>query len=64
MQVLSCLEKLESLQLVHADLKPENIMLVDPQQFPFKVKVRVCMCEYSTVQYSCYSVSSDCPVIP
>ena len=46
MQVLSCLEKLESLQLVHADLKPENIMLVDPQQFPFKVKVRVCMCEY------------------
>ena len=38
-QVLCCLEKLSSLGLVHADLKPENIMLVDPQRFPFKVKV-------------------------
>ena len=33
------MEKLSSLGLVHADLKPENIMLVDPQRYPFRVKV-------------------------
>lgn len=38
-QVLTALQKLKSLGLIHADLKPENIMLVDPQQQPFRVKV-------------------------
>ena len=38
-QVLVALLKLKSLQLIHADLKPENIMLVDPQRQPFRVKV-------------------------
>lgn len=38
-QVLTALNKLKSLGLIHADLKPENIMLVDPQQQPFRVKV-------------------------
>ncbi|EGT30622.1 CBN-HPK-1 protein [Caenorhabditis brenneri] len=38
-QVLTALNKLKSLGLIHADLKPENIMLVDPHQQPFRVKV-------------------------
>ncbi|EFO82624.1 CRE-HPK-1 protein [Caenorhabditis remanei] len=38
-QVLTALHKLKTLGLIHADLKPENIMLVDPQQQPFRVKV-------------------------
>lgn len=38
-QVLTALQKLKSLGLIHADLKPENIMLVDPQQQPYRVKV-------------------------
>ena len=31
--------KLKNLGLIHADLKPENIMLVDPVRQPFRVKV-------------------------
>uniref|UniRef100_A0A914Z5N2 non-specific serine/threonine protein kinase n=1 Tax=Panagrolaimus superbus TaxID=310955 RepID=A0A914Z5N2_9BILA len=38
-QVLTALEKLKELELIHADLKPENIMLVDPKNQPFRVKV-------------------------
>ena len=38
-QVLFALAKLRKLGLIHADLKPENIMLVDPARQPFKVKV-------------------------
>ena len=38
-QVLYALSKLKKLGLIHADLKPENIMLVDPARQPFKVKV-------------------------
>ncbi|KRY51280.1 Homeodomain-interacting protein kinase 1, partial [Trichinella britovi] len=38
-QVLSALCKLKELGLIHADLKPENIMLVDPVNQPFRVKV-------------------------
>ncbi|TMS37154.1 hypothetical protein L596_004146 [Steinernema carpocapsae] len=38
-QVLTALMKLKSLGLIHADLKPENIMLVDPVNQPFRVKV-------------------------
>ncbi|XP_046862131.1 homeodomain-interacting protein kinase 3-like isoform X3 [Xenia sp. Carnegie-2017] len=38
-QVLMALSKLKSLGLIHADLKPENIMLVDPEKFPLRVKV-------------------------
>ncbi len=39
LQVLCCLVKLRELGLVHADLKPENIMLVDQARQPFRVKV-------------------------
>ena len=39
LQVLTCLKKLRELGLVHADLKPENIMLVDPDRQPFRVKI-------------------------
>ncbi|XP_067121428.1 homeodomain-interacting protein kinase 2 isoform X4 [Centruroides vittatus] len=38
-QVLTALLKLKQLGLIHADLKPENIMLVDPGRQPFRVKV-------------------------
>ncbi|XP_059150882.1 homeodomain-interacting protein kinase 2-like isoform X2 [Physella acuta] len=38
-QVLHALGKLKELGLIHADLKPENIMLVDPVRFPYRVKV-------------------------
>lgn len=38
-QVLTALSKLKQLGLIHADLKPENIMLVDPVGQPFRVKV-------------------------
>uniref|UniRef100_A0AAF5PV18 non-specific serine/threonine protein kinase n=2 Tax=Wuchereria bancrofti TaxID=6293 RepID=A0AAF5PV18_WUCBA len=38
-QVLTALLKLKHLGLIHADLKPENIMLVDPSNQPFRVKV-------------------------
>uniref|UniRef100_A0A8I5R8N3 non-specific serine/threonine protein kinase n=1 Tax=Papio anubis TaxID=9555 RepID=A0A8I5R8N3_PAPAN len=38
-QVTTALKKLKSLGLIHADLKPENIMLVDPVRQPYRVKV-------------------------
>ncbi|XP_035281818.1 homeodomain-interacting protein kinase 2 isoform X2 [Anguilla anguilla] len=38
-QVAAALLKLKSLGLIHADLKPENIMLVDPARQPYRVKV-------------------------
>ncbi|KAG1664018.1 Homeodomain-interacting protein kinase 2 [Nymphon striatum] len=38
-QVLTALLKLKQLGLIHADLKPENIMLVEPARFPYRVKV-------------------------
>ncbi|XP_065121159.1 homeodomain-interacting protein kinase 3 isoform X1 [Paramisgurnus dabryanus] len=38
-QVAAALKKLKSMGLIHADLKPENIMLVDPVRQPYKVKV-------------------------
>ncbi|XP_053313514.1 homeodomain-interacting protein kinase 1 isoform X2 [Spea bombifrons] len=38
-QVATALLKLKSLGLIHADLKPENIMLVDPVRQPYRVKV-------------------------
>ncbi|XP_072172100.1 homeodomain-interacting protein kinase 1-like [Diadema setosum] len=38
-QVLVALLKLKTLGLIHADLKPENIMLVDPVRQPYRVKV-------------------------
>lgn len=37
--MLTALLKLKHLGLIHADLKPENIMLVDPSNQPFRVKV-------------------------
>ncbi|XP_066494364.1 homeodomain-interacting protein kinase 3 isoform X2 [Tiliqua scincoides] len=39
LQVATALKKLKSLGLIHADLKPENIMLVDPARQPYRVKV-------------------------
>lgn len=38
-QCLTALSKLKQLGLIHADLKPENIMLTDPIGQPFRVKV-------------------------
>uniref|UniRef100_A0AAV2L372 non-specific serine/threonine protein kinase n=1 Tax=Knipowitschia caucasica TaxID=637954 RepID=A0AAV2L372_KNICA len=39
LQVATALKKLKCLGLIHADLKPENIMLVDPSRQPYRVKV-------------------------
>lgn len=39
LKVATALMKLKSLGLIHADLKPENIMLVDPLRQPYRVKV-------------------------
>ncbi|XP_010073862.1 PREDICTED: homeodomain-interacting protein kinase 4 [Pterocles gutturalis] len=38
-QVLVALAKLKELSIIHADLKPENIMLVDHARYPFRVKL-------------------------
>ncbi|XP_061670215.1 homeodomain-interacting protein kinase 3 [Syngnathoides biaculeatus] len=38
-QVATALKKLKTMGLIHADLKPENIMLVDPIRQPYRVKV-------------------------
>ncbi|ESO05842.1 hypothetical protein HELRODRAFT_159919 [Helobdella robusta] len=38
-QILTALLKLNSMGLIHADLKPENIMLIDPVNFPCRIKV-------------------------
>lgn len=38
-QILTALSKLRELAIIHADLKPENIMIVNQQRFPFRVKL-------------------------
>uniref|UniRef100_A0A8D0F0Y5 Protein kinase domain-containing protein n=1 Tax=Strix occidentalis caurina TaxID=311401 RepID=A0A8D0F0Y5_STROC len=38
-QLLAALLKLKELSTIHADLKPENIMLVDHARYPFHVKL-------------------------
>lgn len=38
-QILTALAKLRELAIIHADLKPENIMIVNQQRFPFRVKL-------------------------
>ncbi|XP_075116991.1 homeodomain-interacting protein kinase 4 [Leptodactylus fuscus] len=38
-QVLEALSKLKELSVIHCDLKPENIVLVDHVRYPFRVKV-------------------------
>ncbi|TSQ92654.1 Homeodomain-interacting protein kinase 3 [Bagarius yarrelli] len=64
-QVATALRKLKSLGLIHADLKPENIMLVDPRRQPYRVKVidfgsashvskAVCSTYLQSRYYSCY----------
>ncbi|XP_061678521.1 homeodomain-interacting protein kinase 3a isoform X2 [Syngnathoides biaculeatus] len=39
LQVVTALKKLKLMGLIHADLKPENIMLIDPSKQPYRVKV-------------------------
>ncbi|XP_053550206.1 homeodomain-interacting protein kinase 4-like [Bombina bombina] len=38
-QVLIALSKLQELSIMHTDLKPENIMLVNQAKYPFKIKL-------------------------
>uniref|UniRef100_A0A8C6KQF3 Protein kinase domain-containing protein n=1 Tax=Nothobranchius furzeri TaxID=105023 RepID=A0A8C6KQF3_NOTFU len=38
-QMLVSLQTLESLKIVHSDIKPDNIMLVNQKSHPFKVKL-------------------------
>ncbi|CAH2320301.1 Homeodomain-interacting kinase 2 [Pelobates cultripes] len=52
-QVGSALAKLKSLGIIHTDLKPENIMLVDTSKHPFKVKVIDFGCAIHTSKAQC-----------
>lgn len=38
-QLLRALVKLKELSIIHTDIKPDNIMLVEHTRFPFRVKV-------------------------
>lgn len=38
-QLTTALAHLESAGIIHADIKPENIMVVDRRQLPLKVKL-------------------------
>ncbi|KAL1478842.1 hypothetical protein MTO96_052339 [Rhipicephalus appendiculatus] len=38
-QILMALCRLKQLEIIHTDLKPENIVIVDPVQQPLRVKV-------------------------
>ncbi|MBN3319080.1 HIPK4 kinase, partial [Atractosteus spatula] len=38
-QLLGALARLKELSVIHADLKPENVMLVDHGRWPFRVKL-------------------------
>ncbi|XP_053556122.1 homeodomain-interacting protein kinase 4-like [Bombina bombina] len=38
-QLLKALSKLKELSIIHTDLKPENIMIVDQARYPFRVKL-------------------------
>lgn len=44
LQVLTALLKLKQLGLIHADLKPENIMLVDPVRQPYRYLSQIEFC--------------------
>ncbi|XP_053548244.1 homeodomain-interacting protein kinase 4-like [Bombina bombina] len=39
MQVLKALSKLKELSILHTDLKPQNIMLVNHARYPFRIKI-------------------------
>ena len=39
LQVTTALLHLEALEIIHSDLKPDNIMIVDRKQQPLKVKL-------------------------
>ncbi|GIX90762.1 homeodomain-interacting protein kinase 2 [Caerostris darwini] len=53
-QVLTALLKLKQLGLIHADLKPENIMLVKPKTQPLRVKV----IDFGSASYTSKAVCS------
>lgn len=38
-QMLRALAKLKEMGIIHTDIKPENIMLVDQRRFPFRIKL-------------------------
>ncbi|XP_048456416.1 homeodomain-interacting protein kinase 4-like [Rhincodon typus] len=38
-QLLKALEKLKDMSIIHTDIKPDNIMLVEHVRFPFRVKL-------------------------
>ncbi|XP_043913164.1 homeodomain-interacting protein kinase 4-like [Protopterus annectens] len=39
LQILKALSKLEELSIMHTDVKPENIMIVNQESYPFQVKL-------------------------
>ncbi|XP_043935405.1 homeodomain-interacting protein kinase 2-like [Protopterus annectens] len=55
-QLATALMKLKNLGLIHGDLKPENIMLVDPVRQPYKIKVIDfgLAFQYSTAEHPAY----------
>ncbi|XP_065185331.1 homeodomain-interacting protein kinase 2-like [Sycon ciliatum] len=53
-QVATALCKLKDLCIIHADLKPENIMLVDQDRLPYRIKV----IDFGSALHSSKAVSS------
>jgi len=53
-QLLVALVKLRSLGIIHTDLKPENIMLVDPTRQPYRIKV----IDFGSAMYTTNAVCS------
>jgi homeodomain interacting protein kinase len=68
---LTALLKLKQLGLIHADLKPENIMLLDPVRQPYRVKVidfgsashvSKAVCNTYLQSRYLYKYKSQCPI--
>lgn len=55
-QVLTALLKLKQLGLIHADLKPENIMLVDPARQPYRYVIHI-------NTYKCIQNHPNCAIV-
>lgn len=63
LQVLTALLKLKQLGLIHADLKPENIMLVDPVRQPYRYLSQIEFCAINNRFHVLCSVEKNLLII-